>query len=330
MSQYFPPYRIHRGDIKVELDLRKFATKTVTHVDVSSSVSKTSLASLKTEIDKIDADKLKTVPVDLAKLSDVVKSDVVKKTECNTLKTKVDSARIAVKNKIPDVSSLVKKTDYNTKISEIENKVNDHNHDKYISTQKFNTMAADVSKARLAAQTDLIRKPDFDSKLKGISDRVTKNKTKYFLVENELKNYKNLMLLILEAKVILKKMEHKIINGLGKNCIIFGADLSSSSHANNQKNSILVLGKDFVQRINGTTFYAGKLSKISFTEKNKTFCLSLHCNGANSYLFVNGTEVHKFKAKDSKIVASPLCLGNISKDFSVDNMKKNRIKWLCL
>ena len=64
------------------------------------------------------------------------------------------------------------------------------------------------------------------------------------------------------------------------------------------------------------------MSKISFTEKNKTFCLSLHCNGANSYLFVNGTEVHKFKAKDSKIVASPLCLGNISKDFSVDNMKK--------
>ena len=50
--------------------------------------------------------------------------------------------------------------------------------------------------------------------------------------------------------------------------------------------------------------------------------MSLHCNGANSYLFVNGTEIHKFKAKDSEIVASPLCLGNISKDFSVDNMKK--------
>ena len=57
---------------------------------------------------------------------------------------------------------------------------------------------------------------------------------------------------------------------------------------------------------------------------------NLHYNGANSYLFVNGTEIHKFKAKDSEIVASPLCLGNISKDFSVDNMKKNRIKWLYL
>ena len=62
--------------------------------------------------------------------------------------------------------------------------------------------------------------------------------------------------------------------------------------------------------------------KISFTEKSKKFCLSFHYNGANSYLFVNGTEIHKFKAKDSEIVASPLCLGNISKDFSVDNMKK--------
>ena len=120
-------------------------------------------------------------------------------------------------------------------------------------------------------------------------------------------------------------------NGLGKNCIIFGADLSSSSlHANNKKNNILVLGKDFVQGINGTTIYAEKLYKINFTEKNKKFCLSLHYNGANSFLFVNGTEIHKFKASDSETVASPLCLGNISKDFSVDNLGKSRITRICL
>ena len=53
---------------------------------------------------------------------------------------------------------------------------------------------------------------------------------------------------------------------------------------------------------------------INFTEHNEKFCLSLHYNGANSYLFVNGKEIHKFKAKDSEIVATPLCLGNISKD----------------
>ena len=61
---------------------------------------------------------------------------------------------------------------------------------------------------------------------------------------------------------------------------------------------------------------------INFTVTKKQFCLSLHYNGANSYLFVNGTEIYKFKAKDSEIVASPFCLGNISKDWSTDNMKK--------
>ena len=61
---------------------------------------------------------------------------------------------------------------------------------------------------------------------------------------------------------------------------------------------------------------------INFTENNKKFCLSLHYNGTNSYLFVNSTEIHKFKAKGSEIVASSLCLGNISKDLTLDNMKK--------
>ena len=97
MSQYFPPYSCSGGDIEFELDLSNYATKidlkNVTHVDVSSFASKTNLASLKTEVDKIDADKLKTVPVDLAKLSDVVKTDGVKKTEYNSLKTKVHSIK---------------------------------------------------------------------------------------------------------------------------------------------------------------------------------------------------------------------------------------------
>ena len=98
MGQYFPPYRSHAGDIKVELDLSNYATKTdlknVTHVDVSSFASKTNLASLKTEVDKTNPDKLKTVPVDLAKSSNVVKNDVVKKTKYNSLKTKVDNTDI--------------------------------------------------------------------------------------------------------------------------------------------------------------------------------------------------------------------------------------------
>ena len=71
------------------------------------------------------------------------------------------------------------------------------------------------------------------------------------------------------------------------------------------------------------------MHSINFTVPGKKFCLSLHYNGANSYLFVNSKEIHKFKAKDSEIVATPLRLGNISKDQSVDNMKK-WIEWVCL
>ena len=111
-------------------------------------------------------------------------------------------------------------------------------------------------------------------------------------------------------------------NRFGRNVIIFGADMSSSVHGNNRTKNILVLGKDFIQGLDNTTIYAEKLCSVNFTKGNTKFCLSSHYNGANSYLFVNGTEIHKFKAKDSEMVATPLCLGNISKDFSVDNMKK--------
>ena len=69
---------------------------------------------------------------------------------------------------------------------------------------------------------------------------------------------------------------------------------------------------------------AEKMYSINFTVTNKKYCLSLHYNGANSYLFVNGIEIYKFKAKDSEIVAIPLWLGNISKDWSVDNIKSTR------
>ena len=65
---------------------------------------------------------------------------------------------------------------------------------------------------------------------------------------------------------------------------------------------------------------------INFTVTNNKFCLSLHYNGANSYLFEKGTEIYKFRAKDSEIAAAPLCLGNISKDWSADNMKKSWFK----
>ena len=100
--------------------------------------------------------------------------------------------------------------------------------------------------------------------------------------------------------------------------------MSSSTKIDNRKNDILILGKRSTQELEHT-LSAEKMYSIKFTEKDKKFCLSLHYNRANSYLFVSGKEIHKFKAKDSEIVATPLCLGNISKDWSVDNMKKTRL-----
>ena len=109
--------------------------------------------------------------------------------------------------------------------------------------------------------------------------------------------------------------------GSGQNELIFGVDMNSSSHNDNKKKDILVLGKGPKQRLEHN-LTAEKMYSINFTVTKEKFCLSLHYNGANSYLLPNGTEIYKFKAKDSEIVPSPLCLGNISKDWSVDNMKK--------
>ena len=113
-------------------------------------------------------------------------------------------------------------------------------------------------------------------------------------------------------------------SSFGQNVTIFGADMSSSVYVNKKVNNILVLRKKFIQGINGTTIYAEKTYLINFTKSRTRFCLSLHYNGDNSYLFVNGTEICKFKAKKYEIKdgQSEICLGNISKDFSADNMKK--------
>ena len=97
--------------------------------------------------------------------------------------------------------------------------------------------------------------------------------------------------------------------------------MSSSSHVDNKKKDILILGNGPTQGLEHA-LTAEKICSINFAVKRKKFCLSLHYNGANSFLFVNGTEIHKFKAKDSEIAVTPICLGNISKDWSADSMKK--------
>ena len=99
--------------------------------------------------------------------------------------------------------------------------------------------------------------------------------------------------------------------------------MNSSPHVDNKGKDILILGIGPTQGLGEHSLTAEKMYSINFTKDSTKFCLSLHYNGANSYLFVNGTEIIKFKAKDSNIVASPLCLGNISKDWSTDNMIKS-------
>ena len=110
---YYPPYRSSSNNIKVELDLANYATKTdlknITHVDVSTFASKTNLAALKAEVEKIDADKLKTTPADLAKSTNAIEHDVVKKTDHNTKVTSIE-AQIAglTKNTVDNLGDITK------------------------------------------------------------------------------------------------------------------------------------------------------------------------------------------------------------------------------
>ena len=109
---------------------------------------------------------------------------------------------------------------------------------------------------------------------------------------------------------------------IGQDIITFGADMSSSVHANNKKKNILILGEGITQGVDDTTLIAKMMYSINFTVSRKKLCFILHYNGVNSHLFVNGTEIIKVKAKDCEIAANPIYLGNISEDFPVANMKK--------
>ena len=113
MTTYYPPYKSSSNNVKVELDLTNYTTKTdlknITHVDVSSFASKTNLAALKTEVDKRDVDKLKTTPTDLDRLNNLVKNDVVKKSDYNTKVTSIE-AQIArlTKNTVDNLADITK------------------------------------------------------------------------------------------------------------------------------------------------------------------------------------------------------------------------------
>ena len=186
MTQYYPPYRSSSNNIKVKLDLVNYATKTylknITLVDVSSFASKTNLAALKTEVDKIDTDKLKTTPADLPKLTNAIENDVVKKTDYNAkvtsieaqiaglTKNTVDNLADITRVKAIDTNSFVTRTkfsaDTNTlddKIDGVEKKIPDISGlatktslNDYLKTSTFNSKVTEVeSKIK---DTDIIAK----------------------------------------------------------------------------------------------------------------------------------------------------------------------------
>ena len=173
MSQYYPPYK----SFKVELDLANYATKTdlknITHVGVSSFASKTNLAALKTEMDKLDADKLKTTPTDLAKLTNPVEHDVVKKTDYNTkvtsieaqiaglTKNTVDNLADITKLKAIDTNSFVNKTKFSADINTLDDKID--------GVEK----TTDIS--RLATKTSLnsyLQIAEFNSKVTEVENKI--------------------------------------------------------------------------------------------------------------------------------------------------------------
>ena len=523
MRNYFPPYNNSSKNIKVELDLSNYATKddvkNITHVDVSSYASKTNLAALKTEVDKIDTDKLKTVPDDLAELSNVVKNDVVKKTDFsaddyvkktkfstdnNALDDKIDK----VDKKIPSVAILVKDLDdridtikikdyvkktslsgymltstFNTKSAELQNKINAN--DKKITSVKSNlsgyakksevanditTIKNDyVSNASLTSKLNDLKAQHIATEVKTIDDKTKKNASDILAFETRLKQKEDIVdesqrgnsftrgffyhlhqsYLVYECKidsfnakgseisawkltdisnhpdnssinvVLNSKGNHPILiksrlmsvnlygnyftqnqplkrnssainiyivyelspisstrdtdytiqnasfgamkitkntdssknnyTGYGlyfdeggefrhtvrqgnfdctasaKNVIIFGVDMSCSIHATNRANSIYVMGKNFIQGINDTTIYAEKLFHNNFTELGLKFVLRLHYNGDNSYLFANGREELKFKAKDDQLIDEKLCLGNLSSEWTTSESEKTGV-----
>ena len=97
--------------------------------------------------------------------------------------------------------------------------------------------------------------------------------------------------------------------------------MSNSRYATNKTQSVLILGHGLTQKINDTAIFAWSMYSPNFTVDNKIFCLSLHYNSDNSYLFVNGTEVTKFKAKDSELIKYPMCLGSLSKGYNKNSLK---------
>ena len=300
MSEYFPKPNSLGVNVKGELGLSNYATKidlkNAAGVDTLSIAKKTDLANLRSDVDKLDLDKLKNVtsglsslkskvdildvdklvpvPVDLSKLSDIVKTDVVKKDVYNakmeniedkipnitnlatktTLNAKINegkgerasitnlatTALTAVENKMPNVNNLVKRTDYKTNVSEIEKKITDHDHDNYITTPEFNKLTAENFAARLA-QANVATKSDIVNFV---------DKTDF---DDKLKN--------LNKKVASNKTKHLLVENELKKLQPFDSSLFiGQSHFNNDGLQLFLIFQPTIKTI---IILSGSLDKIS-------------------------------------------------------------------
>ena len=188
-SQYFPPYqRSNSSNVNVKLDLSNYATKNdvknITHVDVSSFASKTNLAALKTEVDKLDTDKLKTTPTDLAKLTNAVDNELVKKTVYNAKVTAIESQIAGVtqsatnnlaeitKLKAVDTSNFVSRTKFRADTNSLDHKID-----------KVDKKIPDIS--GLATKTSLnnyLQTTTFNSKVTELEGKLLQLKVKYLVL----------------------------------------------------------------------------------------------------------------------------------------------------
>ena len=533
---YYPPYKSSSNNVKVELDLSNYATKAdvknITHVDVSSFATKTNLAALKTEVDKIDADKLKTTPTDLAKLTNAIEHDVVKKTDYNTKVTSIvdnlvgitklkaidtnsfvtrtkfsadtnalDDKIDEVEKKIPDIRRLATKTSlndylktstFNSKVTEVENKKKATDIIAKSAVTKANTIKSDltayakiddvatdittikndyVTNASLSSQLNDLKSQHIPTEVTGIDNKTKKDASDILALEHKLtqkgdtinENERELSIfrgfffylqknhLVYECKVgsfifnnknisrwsstgVFNGSDYYGVNGIentkkempnderlyvylqgnhfqqhnvlltsnndyvldknvvniyivykldplastrdksytiqnalfgamqitknttdydqnnykgygicfderselghtitegghshttdARNVLIFGADMSFSKYATNRANHIYLMGTGLTQGINDTTIYAEKNFYRNFTDFGKKFILSLHYNGDNSYLFVNGRQELKFKAKSDQLVKEKLCIGNLSDQWTTSESEK--------
>ena len=305
-SQYYPPYKSSSNNIKVKLDLANYATKD----------------QVKTVEDKVNENKIKIILLEDFFLMNIIVKLILKTHSYGILEWKpkniYDPSNKNVLNSVQNINLISLNIKNDGKGLHV-----------FFSGNYF--------------QQDIIAIPNNTINIYCVYelDLIDFSKNNEFTIQNALfgaieitKNantskykYKGYGICFDESESFrhVRKEGHFNHTVLARNVIIYGADMGFSKHANNKANNIYVMGKDYIQKINYTTIYAEKMFYRNFTNPGKKFILSLHYNGDNSYLFVNGREELKFKTRTNQIINKNLCSGNLSHDWTRDQSTKTSL-----